>query len=154
MSSRHKYEKWKPGVHKSWLLVIAGTLWICVGLMLDILAFFWLEHEIAYKALISAIIGFGSALLIHHFGFLRVVDKNLNRILPMEGERCIFSFISWKSYFLIAVMMLMGYALRHSPLPKLYLAALYSAIGTALILSSFRYLRQLRDLLKKKDVHC
>lgn len=154
MTSHHTYEKWKPGVHKTWLLVIAGTLWICAGLMLDILTFFWLEHEIAYKALISAIMGFVLALLIHHFGFLRVVDKNLNRILPMEGERCVFSFISWKSYFLITVMMVMGYALRHSPLPKLYLAALYSAIGTALILSSFRYLRHLRGLLKRKGEPC
>jgi hypothetical protein len=150
----HIFKKWKPGVNKAWLIFIAGTLWIGVGLMLDILTFFWLKHEIVYKALISAVIGFALALLIHHFGFLRIVDKNLNRILPMEGERCVFSFISWKSYFLIAVMMLMGYALRHSPLPKLYLAALYSAIGTALIFSSFRYLRHLKKLLKSGDAPC
>jgi hypothetical protein len=154
MSSRHTFEKWKPGVHKAWLLFIAGMLWIGVGLLLDTLAFFWLKNEMLHKALIAEAIGFVLALLIHHFGFLRVVDKNLNRILPMEGARCVFSFVSWKSYFLIAVMMLMGYALRHSPLPKLYLAAVYSAIGTALILSSFRYLRHLRRLLKAKDAPC
>jgi len=147
-------EKWKPGVHKAWLLFIAGMLWIGVGLMLDTLAFFWLKHEIVHRALISAAIGFMLALLIHHFGFLRVVDKNLNRILPMEGARCAFSFISWKSYLLIIIMMLMGYGLRHSHLPKLYLAALYSAIGTALILSSIRYLRHLIKLLKGSDEPC
>jgi hypothetical protein len=140
----HVLKKLKPGVHKAWLLLIAGMLWISVGLMLDVLAFFWLKNEPPHKALVSAVIGFMLALLIHHFGFLRVVDKNLNRILPMEGARCAFSFISWKSYLLIAAMMLMGYGLRHSPLPRLYLASLYSAIGTALILSSTRYLRHVR----------
>jgi di/tricarboxylate transporter len=141
-------EKWKPGVHKAALLLMAGAVWIGVGLMLDILAYSWLRNEMVHKAIISAVTGFVIALLIHHVGFLRVVDRNLDRILPMEGMRCVFSFISWKSYLLIAVMILMGYFLRHSPLPKLYLAALYSAIGTALILSSFRYLRYLRKVTK------
>jgi hypothetical protein len=147
-------ERWKPGINKAWLLFIAGLLWICAGSMLDILSYIWLRNETPHRAIISAAIGFALALLIHHFGFLRVVDKNLNRILPMEGKRCAFSFISWKSYFLISVMMLMGYCLRHSPLPKLYLAVLYSAIGTALILSSFRYLRYLRKLSKSRDLPC
>jgi hypothetical protein len=140
-------QKWKPGVPKAVLLLIAGMLWIGVGLMLDILSCSWLRNEILHKALISATIGFAAALIIHHFGFLRVVDKNLNRILPMEGRRCVFSFISWKSYFLIAVMILTGRLLRHSPVPRLYLAALYAAIGTALILSSARYLRHLIVLI-------
>lgn len=136
-------KKWKPGVPKATLLLIAGLLWISVGLMLDILACSWLRVETLHKALILAGVGFVLAILIHHFGFLRVVDKNLDRILPMKGKRCIFSFISWKSYILIAVMISMGFLLRHSPLPKIYLAILYSAIGTALILSSIRYLRYL-----------
>jgi hypothetical protein len=136
-------EKWKPGVPKAVLLLIAGMLWIGVGLMLNLMSYSWLKNEIFNKALVSAIIGFVAALIIHHFGFLRVVDKNLNRILPMQGKRCVFSFISGKSYILITVMILVGYLLRHSLLPKLYLAALYSAIGTALILSSIRYLRYL-----------
>jgi hypothetical protein len=150
----HVLKKWNPGVHKAWLLFIAGTLWICVGVMLDILAFHWLKNETHHKVLISVVVGFLFALIIHHFGFLKVVDKNLNRILPMEGARCAFSFISWKSYLLIIIMMLMGYGLRHSHLPKLYLAALYSAIGTALILSSIRYLRHLIKMLKGSDEPC
>jgi hypothetical protein len=53
----------------------------------------------------------------------------------------VFSFMPWKSYILITIMIVMGATLRHSALPKPYLAALYSAIGTALILSSIRYFR-------------
>ena len=136
-------EKWKPGVPKHCLLLLAGLLWIGVGCMLNGLAWSWLKTEATGKASMLGALGFACALVIHHFGFLRIVDKNLARILPMQGKRCVFSFMPWKSYILIVGMSLMGATLRHSPLPKPYLAVLYTAIGTALILSSIRYFRYL-----------
>ena len=118
--------------------------------MLLSLAASWLQamapHQGAYL-LIAA--GLSAGLIIHHFGFLKVVDKNLARILPMQGRRCLFAFMSWKSYLMVAVMASMGIALRHSPLPKPYLAVLYIAIGLALILSSVRYVRTLVRQLKR-----
>jgi hypothetical protein len=153
MISRNKeIEKWKPGVPKSALLLIAGVMWIAVGIMLNSLAYSWLRTERGDYALIASVIGFVCSLFIHHFGFLRVVDRNLDRILPMEGRRCIFSFMPWKSYVLIIIMIVIGFALRHSPIPKLYLAVLYTGIGTALILSSVRYLRYLILTLKGKSI--
>ena len=136
-------KKWKPGVPKSVLLLIAGILWISIGIMLDGIAYSWLINQSLTPALLVSIIGFIFALVIHHFGFLRIVDRNLDRILPMEGKRCVFSFMPWKSYILIVVMVVVGFVFRHSPIPKLYLAVLYIGIGTALILSSVRYLRYL-----------
>jgi hypothetical protein len=59
----------------------------------------------------------------------------------MEGKRCIFAFISWKSYLLVVLMALLGVLLRHSSLPRQYLAIIYIGIGLALVLSSIRYLR-------------
>lgn len=143
-------EKWKPGVPKSILLLIAGIMWIMVGVMLNGLAYSWLRAESLKWAIFALVAGFVCSLVIHHFGFLRVVDKNLDRILPMQGRRCIFSFMPWKSYFLIAIMAAMGVLLRHSAIPKRYLAVLYIAIGTALILSSLRYLRYLILTLKAR----
>ncbi len=138
-----RFEKWKPGVPKSALLLIAGMMWLGIGIMLDGLSYSWLRLEKQDYALMAAIIGFVCALVIHHFGMLRLVDRNLGRILPMAGRRCVFSFIPWKSYVLIMIMMLMGLVLRHSPIPKLYLSVVYMGMGTALILSSVRYLRYL-----------
>ena len=109
--------------------------------MLNWLSYSWLRHESGKNSLWALVIGLAGALVIHHFGFLRVVDKNLARIIPLQGKRCAFAFISWKSYFLVMVMVFMGFLLRHSAIPKLYLAGLYTAIGTALLLSSVRYLR-------------
>jgi hypothetical protein len=116
--------------------------------VLDALSYSWLRTENPYDALVFSAIGFICALVIHHFGFLRIVDKNLDRILPMEGRRCVFSFMPWKSYVLIIIMVIMGILLRHSPIPKLYLSVLYIGIGTALILSSVRYLRYLVRALR------
>jgi hypothetical protein len=148
-SSDQEIEKWKPGVRKGGLLLMAGVIWMGIGIMLDVLSYGWLKGERTDHAVLASVIGFLSALVIHHFGFLRVVDKNLARILPMEGKRCIFSFMPWKSYILVIIMMLMGFLLRHSAIPKLYLSVLYLAIGTALVLSSIRYLRYLMLELRK-----
>jgi hypothetical protein len=141
-------EKWKLGVPKHWLLLLAGLLWIGVGCMLNSLAWSWLRTEPTGKAAMLGALGFASALVIHHFGFLRIVDKNLARILPMQGKRCVFSFMPLKSYILILIMSLLGVTLRHSPVPKPYLAVLYIAIGTALILSSIRYFRYVCKSIK------
>jgi hypothetical protein len=149
-SRNPEIEKWKPGVPKGTLLLIAGILWIGIGIILDVFSYSWLRTEELPHAILASIIGFVCALVIHHFGFLRIVDRNLDRILPMEGRRCVFSFMPWKSYILIIIMVLIGFLLRHSPIPKLYLAVPYIGIGTALILSSVRYLRYLILAIKNK----
>jgi len=142
-AKRHARDSFKPGVDKQVLLFLAGVLWIGVGVML--LGFSWQWLRAAPDASRLALGGTGAALalIVHHFGFLRVVDRNLGRILPMQGKRCVFSFLSWKSYLTVGVMVVLGVALRHSPIPKPYLSVLYTGIGLALILSSVRYLRVL-----------
>jgi hypothetical protein len=71
----------------------------------------WLRDVRPALLLWLVAIGVFAALLIHHFGFLRVVDKNLNRLLPMDGKRCVFSFMSWKSYLVVGFMMAMSIGL-------------------------------------------
>ncbi len=136
-------EQYKPGVPRGVLLLVAGLMWLSVGVMLDGMAWSWLKGAQHDPAVIAALVGVLAGLLVHHFGFLKIVDKNLGRILPMEGKRCLFSFMPWKSYGLVALMISMGVLLRHSPVPKVYLSVLYLCMGTALILSSVRYLRYL-----------
>lgn len=135
-------KRFRPSADKTVLLFVAALMWLGVGFFLLSKAYAWLHPAIGH-AMPPAVVGALGALAIHHFGFLRVVDKNLARILPMEGKRCLFSFLSWKSYLMVMVMIAMGIALRHSPIPRPYLAVLYIAIGLALILSSIRYLRVL-----------
>jgi len=141
-------DQYKPAVAKPILLVISGTMWICVGIMLNSFAFHWLDLYNGDYIFFFVAIGIVSALLIHHFGFLRVVDKNLGRISLMKGKPCVFSFMSWRSYILVIVMVAMGITLRHSSIPKQYLSVVYIAIGLALVLSSIRYFRVLISQIK------
>jgi len=131
----------KPGVDKRALILLAALVWIGVGAMFLVLSFSWLSALPVSGSALFAGMGVMAALVIHHFGFLKVVDKNLGRILPMEGKRCLFSFMTWKSYVMVALMAAMGTVLRSSPLPKSVLSAIYIGIGLSLILSSVRYVR-------------
>ncbi len=135
-------EKFKPAVPKKVLLLIVGAMWFCIGIMLASMAVHWL-YIYEGNPLFFAVSGFIAALIIHHFGFLKIVDKNLGRIMRLPGRPCVFSFISWKSYFIIIIMVTMGIILRHSPIPKQYLSVIYLGIGLALFFSSIRYFRNL-----------
>jgi hypothetical protein len=144
-------KKYKPAVHKPWLYFIAGSLWTLVGIMLISISIHWIRNEQLHHVAILLLIGFFSGLIIHHFGFLRVVDKNLGRFSEMEGKPCVFSFMSWRSYLLVAIMITMGMTLRHSGIPHLYLVPIYSGIGLALFFSSIRYFRFLLKIIQKHD---
>jgi hypothetical protein len=144
-----KIDRIKPAVDKSALIFLSFFVWVVVGTMLLLLAYSWLKASRGNSPFLFAGVGVGAALVIHHFGFLKIVDKNLGRIMPMEGKKCVFSFMTWKSYIMVAVMVTMGALLRHSAIPKTYLSILYIGIGLSLILSSIRYLRVLLSQLRK-----
>ena len=144
-----KKHAFKPAVANNLLLFIAGIVWAAVGFMLLSLAYSWLSKASNINIHPFVIAGIAGALLIHHFGFLKIAEKNLKRILEMQDKSCIFAFIPWKSYLIIAIMILMGAMLRHSVIPKHYLAILYIAIGLALMLSSIRYIRVFIREVKK-----
>jgi len=135
-------EKLKPAIPMKLLFALAGTMWCCVGLMLTSMAVHWLCNYDG-PAWIFAVTGLIAALTIHHFGFLKIVDKNLARINLLSERPCAFSFISWKSYLLIISMITLGITLRHTSIPKQYLSIIYLGIGMALFLSSIRYFRNL-----------
>jgi hypothetical protein len=134
---------YKPAVKTPFLLFLSGILWIGVAVMLNSFAISWLLQFEGPAVWVYPTIGFFAALIIHHFGFLRVVDKNLRRISKMEAKTCVFAFMSWKSYLIVMVMVGMGIGLRHSAIPRQYLSILYIGIGLALFLSSIRYFRVL-----------
>ena len=138
---RTALERWKPALGKRGLLLVAGLLWIAVGTMLMGMAWRWLAASTGRHLFVYPFVGAVAALVIHHFGFLKIVDRNLGRIVHGPGRRCAFAFMPARSYLTVVLMMALGIGLRHSPVPRVDLSVLYVAIGAALILSSFRYLR-------------
>lgn len=144
---RSHLKKFDPAVDKRVLVALSGILWSGVGILLCSLAVNWLSRTMISRAVWLGLAGIILSLLIHHFGFLKLVDKNIARILSKEGKVCIFAFQPWKSYVIIIIMIAMGSALRHSPLPKQYLAIIYIGFGGAMLLSSIRYHRTFIKLL-------
>jgi hypothetical protein len=143
-------KKFTPSVDKRILVLLAGTMWCGVGIMLIRFAVTWLSSPGISGTGIYYAAGFLIAMPIHHFGFLKIADKNLNRLLPLTEKKCLFSFMTWKSYLIVLIMVSMGIALRHSALPKRYLSILYNGIGLALFLSGIRYFRFFFMLLLNK----
>ena len=147
---RKRWEEFKPAVDRSILVLIAGLVWAMVGLMLSRLAILWWERYTGSFLVLFVIIGMILGIVKGYYVFSRIVKKNIDRIARMEGNGFILAFIPWKTYLLIAGMMILGITLRHSTLPKQYLAILYLGVGLAMILSSLQYFRNVvRGELKK-----
>lgn len=135
--------KFTPAVDKKILILLAGLMWCGVGVMLIRYAVLWLSAFSIKEQVFFYLIGFMAALPIHFFGFIRIARKNLRRLMPMEVKKCVFSFMTWRSYLIVLLMVSLGITLRHSSLPKQYLSILYNGIGLALFLSGTRYLKVL-----------
>lgn len=136
-----KRDKYKPAVSKSVLIFLAGFVWVCVGTMLLLRAVLWISATADVNRYIFIGAGVAMALCVHHFGFSKIADRNVARLLPVDGKKCLFSFMPWKSYLIVLVMIAMGVGLRHSAIPRQYLGIVYTCIGLALLLSSGRYFR-------------
>jgi len=132
-------KKFDPAVDKRVLIVLSGMIWSIVGIILCRLAVQWLAQTTRQHAIWLGVAGFVLALVVHHFLFLRLLYKNIDRILSKEGRVCVFAFQPWKSYLIVIIMIGMGIMLRHSALPKPYLAVIYIGFGGAMILSSLVY---------------
>lgn len=134
-----RLERWKPALPKAWLYLLSGLMWSAVGLMLCTLAYGWLLQVEVLNALLLAAAGTLLGTAIYRFGFLGLAINNIHRIELLPEKACLFTFQEWKSYPLIAVMIALGITLRHSPIPKPYLAVLYIGIGLGLFFASLQY---------------
>ncbi|MBN1562244.1 MAG: hypothetical protein JXA10_00265 [Anaerolineae bacterium] len=128
-----------PTVDRRWLYLLAALLWGAVGIMLCFRAYRWLAQETISRELALAGLGIAAGAVIYRFKFAKIADKNIKRIGHLHERPCLFAFQSKYTYLLIAFMMGLGIALRHSPIPKSCLAVLYIGIGLGLFLSSLRY---------------
>lgn len=135
-----------PAVNRSVLVLLAGAAWSIVGLVLIGVAVNWLVSS-GGSIIVPLLIGAAAGFLVYSYGFSRLARTNLIRIAelsPAKSKVCVFAFQAWRSYLIIMVMMLLGFTLRHLPIPRLWLAPVYLAIGLGLVLSSGLYYARLQ----------
>lgn len=152
MNFKHILAKLNPSVPKHWLILVAGIMWSGVGILLGTYAVTWLLGDPGVSSLLLGLLGIGISLLVYQFGFSNVARKNMDRIDRYTNSACFFSFQAWTGYVIIAVMMTGGILLKHSPIPKPYLAVLYSAISGGLLFSSFLYYKRFATRLREKSL--
>lgn len=129
----------KPAVPKHWLIAIAGLVWLAAGGMLCHLAWGWLRplSSLPFTGLVAA--GLVLAVVVHRLMLARIARRNMVRICNYAERGCLFAFQAWRSYLMILVMIAMGSFLRHTTIPRAFLALLYTAMGGGLALSSLAY---------------
>jgi FtsH-binding integral membrane protein len=133
---------YKPAVRRHWLIFAAGVIWLAVGIGLTAAACFWLYNSAWPLNLVLGAVSAVLGMTVYLFGFSRIVRKNLARIGDKPEMVCLFAFQGRRSYFLILAMMVMGYTIRHLPIPKSIDAVVYFTMGAALISGSSLYFRE------------
>ncbi len=139
MNRHERLTRFDPVVPRQWLLGLAGLMWTGVGLMLCRYAVAWLTHPLSLLARLLGLLGLAISIAANRWQFSALALKNIRRIQQLPERACIFSFLAWKGYLIIAVMVTAGILLRSSAIPRPYLAVIYAAVGGALIQASFNY---------------
>ncbi len=117
--------------------------WAFVGLLLCRYSYVWLSPLQPDRAVSFGLVGVIIAGIVHKYGMARIAEKNLHRLQAVRDKSCVFGFLTWKSYAIIAVMVTMGVTLRHSAIPKDYLSLVYTSMGGGLLMGSIQYYRSL-----------
>jgi len=131
-----------PAVPRYYLFGLAGAFWTFAGLVLCARAILWLNVfplsiELALETTSIAI-----AIIGYLFLFVKVVQKNIDRIGQLPENACIFAFSAWQGYVMITLMITIGITLRNTAIPKYFLAVPYTAMGAILLIGSARFFRQ------------
>ncbi len=134
------WEKIKPAVEKRTLLLIAGCAWsIAGGILLSrgLISLIRLNDHLVLE--ISGGLFFGA--LFYIFLFTRISGKHILRINMIRVEHpCFFSFFNFKSYAMMAVMIIGGITLRKlDVINPDFLYSFYLAMGIPLLVSAYRF---------------
>ncbi|MHA1744948.1 MAG: hypothetical protein ACTSWW_03045 [Promethearchaeota archaeon] len=145
------WRRYEPALQISVHYLISGVMWVFVGQMLISYGIGWFQEKITQYLWLFISISILSALSIYKFGFSKIVKQNIKRLQQKQDKLCIFAFIEWKSYIIMAFMMGMGITLRMILGPNEYLGILYIGIGGGMLLSGLIYIKPIFQLNKDKN---
>ena len=128
------------------LLIIASVIWGIPGVIITIKgisAYFEMEHEKLCWLILMTL----SVLLGFFFMFKKIVNKYSLRIYSLGEKVKMWQTFPLRGWILLIFMMGLGFLLKIIPnVPLEFTAAFYSGLGPMLLLSSFRFLFNIRNL--------
>jgi hypothetical protein len=126
----------KPAAPARVHLLAASLMWTVVGGGMLYFGSHWvLGGRIPYVRLLLAV-AVGVGLFKSHFVLDRVARRTVERIRTRGDGRCIGGFLSWRTWAFVVLMMAAGRLMRGGLLPKPEVGLVYTAVGTALLLSA------------------
>ncbi|RUM87278.1 MAG: hypothetical protein DSZ24_06480 [Thermodesulfatator sp.] len=126
-------------VPKRYLPLVAGGLWLAVGVGLALRGLFWWRPWSSARSGLLLVALFPVAFLFATRILFRVARRNLAYIATLPERVTFWAFQPKRSWILMGGMIFLGIALRRSPLPREILGILYFLMGTALILTGPRF---------------
>jgi hypothetical protein len=126
----------KPGVSRRTLFFVAAGAWLTAGSIL-----LYRGEQALGGDIMLTLCGVGGGLVFFRFLFQRITGRHIKRIRSIVHARpCLFSFLDWRGYGLMTLMISGGILVRTSGVvPPLLLGALSVGMGTPLVISSLRF---------------
>jgi len=140
MDLKNKAQRFKPGVPKRQLLLVAAFVWLFAGGFLmfrgirSVPEGSWQLWKIAVSV--------AGGLLFFWILFLRISATHIRRITSLEILRpCVFSFFDFKSYLMMALMITMGVTVRKLHLiGAVAVSYFFVTMAIPLLISALRFL--------------
>jgi uncharacterized membrane protein len=121
-------------------------MWSLAGCGLLTAGCIWIFESRSPAAIPVLLLALAAGALKARYVLDRTARRTTARIESRGDGRCLGGFLSWKSWLLVAAMILLGRLLRASPLPLLARGGIYAAIGSALLIASRTLWTSRRDL--------
>jgi len=129
-------ERFKPAASIRSRLLVAALIWTLVGGGLFATGFRWTVIDEGGP-------GWAGLALALVLGWLKAryllsgrAAVNARRIVEAGEGRCLGGVFEWSAWLLVLAMIGLGFVLRRTDVPPLWIGVIYAAVGSALVLAS------------------
>lgn len=139
-------ERFKPAASIRSRLLVAALLWTLVGSGLFVAGVSWTLAGQGGWGWAGMALGLAVGWLKGRYLLAGRAAANARRIVAAGENRCLGGVFEWSAWVIVLAMIGLGYLLRHSDVPRLWIGVIYVAVGSALILASVGTWRHWRAL--------
>jgi hypothetical protein len=132
--------RFKPGVSRTTLYLIAGMAWTTAGGILlgrGLVSLIHLKNHLAARLLVGLVLGIAFYLVL----FYRISARNIRHIQLIQiSDPCAFSFFNLRSWLMMTLMISGGITLRKLNIVNpAYMFTFYVVMGIPLLISAWNF---------------